>query len=438
MKQIQKPSSTAMQLCGVQKRVPGERYRLTKHCIEARCEDGTLLYNTMTCAMVLLEPGEVLWTQDALYEQRFLVPEGFDENKLVRDMRRIGAMILPKRKEKTSFSILTTTDCNARCFYCYEAGCTRTPMTEQTAHDVAAYIARACGGKDVWLHWFGGEPLFNRRAIEIIVADLTERGIGFQSSMISNGYYLDQKTAETAARDWKLKRVQITLDGTKDTYNRTKAYIERDADAFDRVIRNIGYALDEGIAVRVRLNMDERNAEDLFRLADVLAERIGKRDGFGVYVAQLEAFRGQVHAFDSIEKAAATAIALDDKLEALGIRSRKPLYREFQMNRCMADSDASEQILPNGRLTRCEHFDENDTYGSIYDDERDAAHLQSWREWEYFPDCEDCETYPLCFNLKRCEWTQRGCQRASRLQTRRNMQREMVLVYREKKAEETK
>ena len=432
MKQILAPSKAAMRLCGNHPREEGVQYRLIRHCIQTSCEDGTLLYNTLTCGMVLLEPGDDMFAQEALYNERFLVPVDCDENKIVHQMRQVGALIMPK-KDKTSFSILTTTDCNARCFYCYEMGCSRTPMTEQTARDTAAYIARECKGKPVSLHWFGGEPLYNRRAIEIITESLAQAGISFTSSMTSNGYYLDAETARTAARDWNLKRVQITLDGTKDVYNRTKAYIEHDANAFDRVIENIGHALDEGILVTVRLNMDERNAEDLFDLADVLAERIGKREGFGVYVAQLEQFVGAVHKFDSPEREAEVAIALDDKLEALGIRRRKPLYREFQMNRCMADNDASEQILPDGGLTRCEHFDENDTYGSIYGEERDQKHLQSWKEWEYFPECEDCALYPLCFNLKRCEWTKNGCQRASRLQTLRNMQREMLLVYRESK-----
>lgn len=438
MRQILAPSKTAIRLCGEQRYDPDQQYRWTKHCVSADCADGTLLYHTMTCEMVLLEGEHAEDCREALVRGWFLVPQNYDENKQVRDMRRIGAMILPKQTEKTSFTILTTTDCNARCFYCYEMGCSRTSMTDETATAATDYIARVSGGKDVTLHWFGGEPLYHQKPIEIITEGLRARGIRFTSSMTSNGYYLDRETAQKAARDWNLKTVQITLDGTREIYQRTKAFIERDEHAFDRVLDHIGYTLDAGIAVNVRLNLDDRNAEDLFALADILAKRPGPRPGFGVYTALLQQFRGPVNEFASIERAANVAIALEEKLERLGIRHRKPLYRNFQMMRCMADNDAVEEILPDGRLTKCEHFDENDTYGSIFDTARDAAFLQSWKEWSYFPECEACESYPLCFNLKRCEWLANGCQRASHLQILRNMKREMQLVYQERKAEETK
>ena len=47
------------------------------------------------------------------------------------------------------YTIFTTTDCNARCFYCFELGRSRIPMSEETAHKTARYIRDHCGGEKV-------------------------------------------------------------------------------------------------------------------------------------------------------------------------------------------------------------------------------------------------------------------------------------------------
>jgi len=430
MKQILPPDDAALKLCGMPKRKESTLYRMTRHCISVPCADGTLLYQTMTCGLYLLENGETVEEHaDELIAAWLMVPNEYDEQKTVRDMREVGTYFLPKKERKGGFTILTTTDCNARCFYCYEMGCKRQHMTPQVAHDVAAYIAERCGEKPVSLHWFGGEPLYNREAIEIVIGDLKQCGIEYTSSMISNGYYLDAETAKIAKDEWKLKRVQITLDGTREIYNRTKAYIEHDTNAFDRVLDNISFALNEGIQINIRLNMDEKNADDLLRLADILGERFSGREEFSAYAALLQHFRGKINDFESIQKAAEQCIALHEKLETLGICSKRTLQREFIFQRCMADNDASELIMPDGTLGKCEHFNVEDSYGSIYTNERNEAILRAWKEWEYYPECDGCALYPQCFNLKKCEWLQDGCQRASRLVTLHNLERQILTAY---------
>lgn len=69
------------------------------------------------------------------------------------------------------------------------------------------------------LAWFGGEPLYNAQVIDLICNDLVERGIGYESSMISNGFLFDEKLIKRAAELWRLRQIQITLDGTEGVYN---------------------------------------------------------------------------------------------------------------------------------------------------------------------------------------------------------------------------
>ena len=170
--------------------------------------------------------------------------------KYADQVRFIRRTMWKEPEHITSYTIFTTTDCNARCFYCYEMGRSRIPMSAETAHKAAAYIAAHCGGEKVHLHWFGGEPLFNKQVIDIICTDLAEKGIVYESMIISNGYLFDGATVEQAVSHWKLKSVQITLDGTEEIYNRSKAFIYKDGKSpYQVVLANIQRLLDAGVSV---------------------------------------------------------------------------------------------------------------------------------------------------------------------------------------------
>ena len=112
-------------------------------------------------------------------------------------------------------------------------------MDSAVAEKTAEYIARHCGGKEVSLSWFGGEPLYNMEAIDIICRRLEDKSVAFHSKMISNGYLFDKEIVRKANEDWKLRNVQITLDGTEDVYNKTKAFIYKGINAFKRVIGTV-------------------------------------------------------------------------------------------------------------------------------------------------------------------------------------------------------
>ena len=103
----------------------GEQYRPMYYVVEQSVDEGLLLYHTMTKALMLLSPEEVEiyhTTPTALpqlIEEWFLVPESHDDRLLSRQIRDVARMLKKKTGAITSYIIMTTTDCNARCFYCY-------------------------------------------------------------------------------------------------------------------------------------------------------------------------------------------------------------------------------------------------------------------------------------------------------------------------------
>ena len=387
-----------------------------------------MLFNTLTGEMVLQTECDCEDPKE-LVEKRFLVPAEFDEAGYVEEIRDIARLIKGKSETVNFYTILTTTDCNARCFYCYELGIRRFPMTEDTARKLVEYIAQKHGNNPVKLNWFGGEPLYNMGVIDIVSEGLQARGIDFTSLMTSNGFYLTPEVSKRAKELWQIDTIQITIDGTREVYNRTKAFTDECADPFARVLDNIEAALNVGLTIGIRLNMDARNAEDLMQLADVLAERFAGRPNVHVHVEPLREFAGPIHKFGSAEELADCYWKLTDKLGGLGLLEKKELWRELRVNRCMADNDGSEVILPDGRIGRCEHIDESDTVGSIFGETRDAVRVDAWRETIRFPECSDCPLYPLCISLKKCSWTKDGCPEHIRLLWKERIIRQMKAAY---------
>lgn len=428
MREILPPMEAAQKICGPAKVGPGP-YRWTHHCLRVPCEDGVLLYHTLTGALLLLPEGEAE-ADEELIRRRFLVPEGFDEWTYAQQYRSIARLMAPPKPGITAFTVFTTMDCNARCFYCYELGRPRTPMTAQVARDAAAYMARVSDGRKVKLTWFGGEPLYNAEAIDGITDELRARGVAFRSRMVSNGYLFDEDTVRRAKDRWALDGVQITLDGTEETYNRTKAFIYRDGSAYRRVLGNMERLLDAGIRVNVRLNADRENLKDLSALVDQLADRFRGRDKLVVYSVLLRDFgpAGRHPEWDA--DLLRDWDALQQRILDSGIGGIRRLLRNPQVNNCMADSDNCVTILPDGRLGKCEHESEQLLVGSVYDGVTDGDMVARWKERIEVPACRTCPFSANCIRLRLCSWSGDGCTEADRAQIALSVVHSVLNEYR--------
>ncbi|MBR6922241.1 MAG: radical SAM protein, partial [Clostridia bacterium] len=311
--------------------------------------------------------------------------------------------------------VLTTTDCNARCYYCYEAGIRRCYMSADVAKDVSDYIIGASDGREVELRWFGGEPLMNPEVIDIICGKLREAGVEYTSAMVSNGYLFNGDVIRKAKGLWNLKSVQITLDGCGEVYNRVKAYKEP-GDAYSRVINNVDNALKAGIKVHIHLNVSRKNISDLMTLADELEKTFSKREGLFASAALLGDFRRENERFNGDVYDAQEYLKLRKKLKDAGFEGkRSPLKRELNFNNCMADNDACEIILPDGRLSKCDEQLDKDCFGDIYSKERDTENIKSWKEQVKLSECFGCPLYARCINLKKCAWVNENCSKTSQI-----------------------
>ena len=388
-----------------------------KFLLQARVDDGLLLYNVVTSEMVLLDADEERVFQslpvayrsemDELIGGHYIVAEGFDENRSVRQLRALVKKLEPS-KRVNGFTILPTTECNARCYYCFESNHPRCTMTDQIVADTVAYIADKCKGKPIEIEWFGGEPLMGARFISQICAGLRGLGIQYKSSMISNAYLFDESLVQTAKDDWHLRMVQITLDGTEKVYNETKAYVLPKDNPYQRVLRNIDILLECGVSVSIRLNVTAKNTEDLSNLIDELAVRFGGKKGFGGYshaVYENVGYDPLSYDGNTQEWVDRQVSALDAKLREkrlLGSMSRLPELRPVQ---CMADNDSGRLIYPDGTIGKCENMSSRESIGDIYRDIFDEAMCAQFKASKQIPGCIDCPLFPDCVNLAICPET---------------------------------
>lgn len=403
MRVIVSASDNVIKLLGKAK--TAKKYRLMTYVISQEVEEGVLIFHTLTREMLLLTKEEYAHVFDLseLYEKWFIVPDETDDMKITDQIRFILKAVQKKKEHITGYTVFTTTDCNARCFYCFEKDAKHYSMSEETAKKTVDFIVEHCKGNKVKIKWFGGEPLYNTKAIDTIVNGIKEKNIEFSSSMISNGYLLDKDTVKKAKELWNLKHVQITLDGTKNNYNKTKNYIySDDSNPFETVLNNIGQCIENDIYVNIRLNVSATNANDLKKLVSLLHEKFGKNSYLCVYPAVLyqintkdDDVRKQTH-----EK--------KHELEALigkyGFNRKDYISGKLALNCCMADNDGSVTILPDGKIGACEHYLDSGFIGDIWSNEIDEKAREAYKKcYPVLEECASCYRYPICIRLKCCE-----------------------------------
>ena len=394
-------ASTFEQMVGLQKWSDSQQYRLMTYVLQQPVADGLLLYNTLTCSLLLLSPDEAadITAQGELIDRWFLVPEAHDDLKLCRQVQQMVALLTPVPKVVTSYTILPTTGCNARCFYCYEQGTKPVTMTVETANRVVRYIVAHRGDEKITLRWFGGEPLVNNKVIDQICTELSQQGVPFHSEMTTNGYLFDADMVQRAKNLWQLQKVQITLDGTAQTYNRVKAYVYHGVNAFERVLENIGLLTAVGIHARIRLNVDKHNIGEMAELVELLHQRFGANEHLSVYSHELFGERTP----EDNALLFAQQMQLAQQIARCGYYHIRRLLKDVQQNQCMANNDGSVVIAPDGHLGKCEHFIDREFFGHIDREERDKAIIRKFKERRADSEsCATCPFYPQCKRLEMC------------------------------------
>lgn len=414
---INTPSPIALKIIGKQKVSGDIFYRPLLYLDISEIDGETIACNTLThcIATVSEEEREVLCNGtdnicgfEKLVENWFLVPKDFDDYKMCIETRELLRVFMPFSKEK-KYVIMTTLDCNARCFYCYQMGRNknRIPMSLETAEAVADYIINTVKGSTAVIQWYGGEPLYNDAVIDLICDRLQKAGVKYRSKIISNLYLLSEDVLEKAVDFWKLEFVNMPIDGTEDVYNKAKAYIHKGVEShFKVVMNNVKNALDKGIRIVARVNFDHHNKEDIFALAKYLHDRFGSYDNFEIYSDILYENAGPkspVRKAEERMQLVNNMIEFENYCMELGLNLSRNFPNVMTTRRCMADTDSAVVISPDGKLGKCDHCMESKIHGTVFSSDVDKEVLASFKkELNCEEDCRNCMLLPNCIRLVNC------------------------------------
>ena len=389
-------------------------YRLLKYVLQTEYEDGLLLYNVVSGEHVKLDKEEKVLVEalpvkadsrySELIEKHFVVPVSYDEKKTVGQFRKLLSA-MEKKDAITGYTILPTTHCNARCFYCYECDYEHIHMSEETARRAVDYMVEHSKGKKISVGWFGGEPLVGAKIITLIADELAKKDVEFSSSMISNGLLFNEELVKEAVEIWKLKSIQITIDGTELVYNKVKDYINPKGSPYKRVLNNICLLSKAGIRVSIRINLGFHNENDTQDLIEELSEYFKEYENVSMYVHELFDNEGvNPKAYTEAEKSYLTrrVFELNEQIAQKGKYMTSRGLPMLKVHHCMADGDSAVIIQPDGGLSKCEHYTVQDEFGNIYSDEYDKAKLDEWKRHTEPEMCVECLFYPACVIPVRC------------------------------------
>ncbi len=423
---IQNPSENIVRIWGMGK-AEESVYRLMKYVISTEVENGLLLHNVITGELVFLSvqetnmlkslPAKYSSWMDELIEHHYLVKEDNDDKKTVDNLRNMWRTLC-SAKEINSYVVLPTTNCNARCFYCYEDCVAHENMSDETADKLIDFIEKNHGNKPVRFEWFGGEPLIGISKIDRICKGLKNRNIEFSSTMISNGYLFNEDIAGRIKEDWKLKNVQITLDGTEKVYNEVKAYVNPCESPFKRVLNNIDSLIENGIRVLIRLNLGFHNYEDLLALSDELVEHFKSADKklITIYAATLYQDCGckpMQYTDEEVAFLHSKWLELGEHIKRLKVdpnkkeETKRKHFKEFPMphiefTNCMADWTDCVLVTPSGKLSKCEHHLNDNLVGDLDNGITDKELLKKFGKHRTFEQCDICPLYPNCIFIEMC------------------------------------
>ena len=243
-------------------------YRWSKYNYATEKDNNIIVWNTYSGAIVKLEKNNYKKLADndlitiSSSEIACLVKNGF----LIEDYEKLSKFeTVNKKKNKITFTIALTKGCNAQCYYCYQHdknnGVIREPLLSVREIDsVVDFIEKQSNDAIAMITWFGGEPLLKYDIIKYICKELALRKVKFVSSIITNGEQINHSLMNEYKDLLHLKDVQITIDGLYEKHDKRKKF--QSGNVFEKIIRMIYDLLDNGVRVRIRINISKYNLNE--------------------------------------------------------------------------------------------------------------------------------------------------------------------------------
>ena len=238
-------------------------------------------------------------------------------------------------------------------------------MSPDVEQALIRYLRKNAAGKDLFISWFGGEPLLCKQIVVRVneeakrIANYYHRN--FNSSMTTNGYLLDLETFKELLK-LNLRSYQITIDGNEEHHNCTRPCVGGKP-SYRTIVQNLKKIRDNvksrNFKILIRVNLLAETLANLENEVMELQEEFGSDARFHFFFKEVGDYGGdQVHDLDC------SIINDIDAIDKVLLRSSKK-YNIFPTSNvlnaspcCYAAESQSFVILPDGGVSKCTvHFD---------------------------------------------------------------------------------
>ena len=367
----------------------------------SECETGVIIYNTLYNSLVRLEDDEYQIYKSCIVNKNNisleLIKNGIWVDETINEYRNY--MLYCKFfslyvSRPINLTITTTLKCNARCAYCYEKGVEKADIIEGAEQNIVDIIKKFSDKDEVEIVWFGGEPLMNTDFIDKLCFNLRKENIRYNSFIITNGSLITDEMVEDKFDEWKIKSVQITLDGTYGKYETIKNYKDKTIGGFYNILSNIVKLAKKGICVSIRLNIDKDNMDDIIKLTEELGRIFSSYDNVNFYPAFLT---GTSSPLSESEKYECVRLMYECIVDKSKLSTHNKLYSLPRMVACMNEDPKSFTVDVTGHIYTCEHDVGKPckSIGNIMNEEKivDMRGLNIHHRDE----CKKCVFLPKCF-----------------------------------------
>lgn len=217
-----------------------------------------------------------------LVKYKILIPENEDELFEVNKENELAMKL--DSNDRLYISIQPTASCQLACDYCGQKHSRKT-LTESTMNAIIKRVSDKLSQsafKVLEIGWFGGEPLCAlanmRKLNEQLKRIAADHDMKYRGHITTNGYALTPKLYEELKEQFNIKRIEITIDGSKE-YHDARRITCSGKGSFDRIFNNLesivlseNYEMDKCI-ISVRCNVDERNVDGVFPLLKTFVKK---------------------------------------------------------------------------------------------------------------------------------------------------------------------
>jgi uncharacterized protein len=325
-----------------------------------------------------------------------LVDADVDERDLVRirmGQSRFGGHTL-------NVTMVPTLACNMRCTYCDQPEESRASvMSDEVAQASIDYIdSRMEGISLLEFTWYGGEPLLAFDRLLSMQRSLYEmcgrHGAKMFCSIVTNGLLLSRERIEQA-REAGIRQIQVTIDGAAEVHDQRRQL--RNGQGTYRQVLDRLLQIKDAIDVRLRINVDRRNADTLNQLHEVLRS-YGLTEN--AYLAPVVAYTPECGRKQS-------DVMCGGEFGKAVIEGKDHIPDDYFADRltpgtmpCTAPSASTFVFGPRGHVYRCWHdldYAER-AIDHVIDGTGSPSRRLFWLTYDPLsdPECADCPVLPLC------------------------------------------